>query len=81
MLSTFSLAVCRAAKIGKHGEKGWPSSAYGVSKMCVTQMTEIQQKEMDADPRNDIVINSVSCDSLLINGHFTLLFDGIRKSA
>jgi len=47
------------AKSGNHEENGWPSSAYGVSKVGVSALTFIQQRAFDKDPRTDIVINSV----------------------
>ena len=50
----------RAAKTDEHTKKGWANSAYGTSKMCVTQATVIQQKELDSDPRTDLVLNCVS---------------------
>ncbi|VVC41123.1 Short-chain dehydrogenase/reductase, conserved site,NAD(P)-binding domain,Short-chain [Cinara cedri] len=43
-----------------HEQSGWPSSAYVVSKVAVSALTIIQQKEFDVDPRRkDIVVNSV----------------------
>ena len=53
----------RAAKLGQHTQKGWANSAYGTSKMCVSQATVIQQKEFDSDSRSDIVLNCVSPSS------------------
>jgi carbonyl reductase 1 len=48
------------AKEGKHREKGWPNSAYGVSKVAVSALTRIQQRELDhSRPDDDIVVNSV----------------------
>lgn len=47
-------------KAGNHEAKGWPNTAYGVSKLGVTVMTYIQQAEMDKDDREDLVVNSVS---------------------
>ncbi|CAD5117371.1 DgyrCDS6149 [Dimorphilus gyrociliatus] len=46
-----------AAKSGNHLEKGWPNTAYGVSKMGVSAITHIQQKEFDKDGRH-IIVNS-----------------------
>lgn len=45
------------AKSGNHLEKGWPGTSYGVSKMGVSAITGIQQKEFDKDGRN-IIVNS-----------------------
>jgi len=48
-------------KNGNHAELGWPSSAYGVSKLGVTLMTSIQQREHSEDSsKPDVVINAVS---------------------
>ena len=48
-----------SAKDGSYSAKGWPESAYGSSKIGVTLMSFVQQKEMDKDPREDIVVNAV----------------------
>ena len=49
---------------GDFESKGWPNTdhtAYGVSKIGVTAMTIIQQKEFDKETeRADIVVNAVS---------------------
>ncbi|XP_029342840.1 carbonyl reductase [NADPH] 3-like [Acyrthosiphon pisum] len=47
------------AKGGDHKQSGWPSSAYCVSKVGVSALTFILQRQFDEDPRTDIVINSV----------------------
>ncbi|XP_060867378.1 carbonyl reductase [NADPH] 3-like [Metopolophium dirhodum] len=47
------------AKGGDHKQSGWPSSAYGVSKVGVSALTCILQRQFDLDSRTDIVINSV----------------------
>jgi len=48
-----------AAKVGDHEKKGWPNTTYGVSKMGVTAMSIIQQRDIDKDrSRSDIVINA-----------------------
>jgi len=61
---TFFL-LCSDVKNGNHGELGWPSSAYGVSKLGVTLMTSIQQREhIEDSSKPDVVINAVSCDCL-----------------
>lgn len=49
----------RAAKNGDHSTKGWPNSAYIVSKVGVSALTFIQQRQLDEDPREDLVINCV----------------------
>ncbi|KAK3099315.1 hypothetical protein FSP39_002537 [Pinctada imbricata] len=64
-----TLAVCnylfdllrphaRAAKKGDHKKKGYADSAYGMSKVGVSAITTVQAREMDKDPRDDIIINS-----------------------
>jgi len=46
---------------GNHQQLGWPQTAYGVSKIGVSLMTPIQQREVAADSsKPDIVINAVS---------------------
>ncbi|CAL8110919.1 unnamed protein product [Orchesella dallaii] len=45
---------------GKHFEAGWPNTAYGVSKVAVSALGRIQQREFDEKrPNDDIVINNV----------------------
>lgn len=43
---------------GRHVEEGWPSSAYGVSKIGVTALARVLGRELAGDPR-DIKINAV----------------------
>ncbi|THD18769.1 Carbonyl reductase [Fasciola hepatica] len=47
----------RHAENGDHGENGWPNTAYGVSKLCLTKASYILGEQLAKDPRN-IVINS-----------------------
>lgn len=49
----------QAAKEGKNEEKGWGRSAYNVSKVGITVLSFIQQREFDADPREDLIVNAV----------------------
>lgn len=42
-----------------HQNFGWPTSAYSVSKVGVSALTQIQQRAFDTDTRPDIVVNSV----------------------
>lgn len=42
-----------------HKEKGWSGSAYLTSKVCLTALTWIQQREFDKDSREDILVNAV----------------------
>jgi len=53
-------AFVRLAKESKHRENGWPNSAYAVSKVAVSALTRIQQRELDQSrPGDDLVVNSV----------------------
>ncbi|CAI9726670.1 Hypothetical predicted protein [Octopus vulgaris] len=48
-------------KNGDYKAKGWPSfyyAAYGVSKIGVTNMSIIQQKVLDGEGKEDIVVNA-----------------------
>lgn len=47
------------AEAGNHSEQGWPNSTYIVSKIGWSALSRIQQKLMDGDPREDIVVNHV----------------------
>ncbi|XP_046567679.1 carbonyl reductase [NADPH] 1-like [Haliotis rubra] len=47
-----------AAKAGKHQDLGFPNSAYGMSKVAVTVMSFIQDRDIRKDSREDIVINA-----------------------
>ncbi|XP_075537402.1 carbonyl reductase [NADPH] 1-like isoform X2 [Dermacentor variabilis] len=49
----------QAAKEGKNDEKGWGHSAYNASKVGITVLSFIQQREFNADPREDLVVNAV----------------------
>lgn len=49
----------RAAAEGKNKELGWGESAYVVSKVGVTALTKIQQRQFDSDSREGIVVNAV----------------------
>jgi len=53
--------LCSDVRNGNHQELGWPQTAYGVSKIGMTLMTVIQQRELTADSsKPDIVVNAVS---------------------
>jgi carbonyl reductase 1 len=43
---------------GTHAQKGWPSSAYRVSKVGLNALTRILARELDGDPRR-ILVNAV----------------------
>jgi len=47
------------ANAGTHGSYGWPNSTYVVSKIGWSALSRIQQRQMEQDPRQDIVINHV----------------------
>ena len=52
--------VFSASKEGVHYEQGWPNSAYATSKVLLSAVTPIQQREFDKlRPGQDIVVNSV----------------------
>jgi hypothetical protein len=50
----------RQTKLRDHFENGWPNNAYAVSKVGVSALTRIQQREMDKiRPDDGILINHV----------------------
>lgn len=58
-----------SAKDGTVQEKGWPEYSYGVTKIGVTLMTYVHQKELNKDQsRPDIVVNAVSYVALSSKG-------------
>lgn len=68
----------RIAKEGKNKELGWGVSAYNVSKVGVSALTIIQQREFDKEtPNRNISVNSVHpgyVDTDMTNhkGHLTI---------
>jgi carbonyl reductase 1 len=45
---------------GQHVEKGWPNTAYGMSKVALTALSFIQQRQFNSDTtREDIIVNAV----------------------
>jgi len=51
---------CRDVKEGTFQEHGWPQTAYGISKVGVTLISPILQREIDGDTsRSDIIVNAV----------------------
>jgi len=53
-------AFVSAAKDGTHKSKGWPNSTYQVSKVGVSALTRIQQRNLDENRSGeDIVVNCV----------------------
>lgn len=58
-ISSFMTKFVTDVRNGNHQQLGWPQTAYGVSKIGVSLMTPIQQRELDADcSKPDIVINA-----------------------
>lgn len=47
------------AKDGVNVEKGWGRSAYNISKVGLTVLSFIQQRDFDKDSRSDLVVNAV----------------------
>ncbi|XP_021378270.1 carbonyl reductase [NADPH] 1-like [Mizuhopecten yessoensis] len=54
-----------SAKTGTYGNLGWPEMAYGVSKLGVTVLSIIQQRNLLLDARPDIIINTC-CPGLVM---------------
>ena len=51
----------RCAVAGTHEAKGWPNSAYGMSKMGVTALTRVQAAKIATDPSKEgVVLTCVS---------------------
>jgi len=54
-------SLSRSVKDGTHKEAGWPNSAYVVSKIAISALTIVQQREIHAcRPNDDILVNSVT---------------------
>lgn len=51
--------LLRYAKAGTHQQHGYSNSAYGMSKVGLTALTKIQQRNFDKDSRPDLVVNAV----------------------
>ena len=58
------IAVGSLAQEDKHQAAGWPNSAYGVSKIGVTVMSMVQQRELDAQKKEDVIVNAVRVPGL-----------------
>uniref|UniRef100_A0A1B6KVH8 carbonyl reductase (NADPH) n=1 Tax=Graphocephala atropunctata TaxID=36148 RepID=A0A1B6KVH8_9HEMI len=58
-LSELMQEFVKSAAEGKNKEQGWGQSAYAVSKVGVTALTRIQQRQFDTDPRPGITVNAV----------------------
>jgi len=67
-----------SAHNGTHAQKGWPNSTYVVSKVGLSAMSRMQQRDIDKDStRSDIVINHVhpgyvDTDMTSHKGHLTI---------
>ncbi|XP_061163368.1 carbonyl reductase [NADPH] 1-like isoform X2 [Saccostrea echinata] len=48
----------QAAKNGDHEKKGYSNSAYGMSKVGASVLSQIQHRQLSADPREDIIVNA-----------------------
>jgi len=48
-----------SANSGNHGDHGWHNSTYSVSKIGLSALSRIQQRELAKDSRADIVVNHV----------------------
>jgi len=51
-----------AVKTGNLAKLGWPhifGPSYTISKIAISALTRIQQREFDLDSREDLVVNSV----------------------
>ncbi|CAG0901771.1 unnamed protein product [Cyprideis torosa] len=58
-------------RAGKEVEGGWPESPYSFSKVAVSALTRVQQRQFDADERPGIFVNHVHpgyVDTSLSNG-------------
>ncbi|XP_069802222.1 carbonyl reductase [NADPH] 1-like [Dendropsophus ebraccatus] len=49
------------AKNGVHQERGWPNTAYGVSKMGVTVLSKIQAREIKKTRKGDGILLNACC--------------------
>ena len=68
-----------------HEDHGWPDRCYVVSKIALSALTRIQQREFDRDGREDLIVNSadpgwVDTD---MSGHRGVLTieEGIKQSS
>lgn len=65
LLNCCVLYYNRLAQENKHREHGFPDEAYGFSKIGMTVMSILQQKALDAQGLEDVVVNGVSTDSMI----------------
>uniref|UniRef100_A0A0B7ATQ6 carbonyl reductase (NADPH) n=1 Tax=Arion vulgaris TaxID=1028688 RepID=A0A0B7ATQ6_9EUPU len=76
-LSSLMKIFVQAAQDKTLEKEGFPESAYGVSKIGVTVMSLIQQKELDKQGKEDVVVNAccpgyVDTDMSSHKGHLTI---------
>jgi len=58
-LSDLMKEFARVVRAQDGDSRGWPGTFYGVTKLGVTILSALQQKELDRRPRNDILVNAV----------------------
>jgi len=59
-LSSLINKFIELTKSDTHFENGWPNSAYDVSKVAVSALSRIQQRELNSSrPEDDIIVNHV----------------------
>jgi len=76
-LNSLMQEFVKAAAEGRHKEEGWGESAYAVSKVGVSALTRVHQRQFDNDSRPGIVVNSahpgyVNTDMSSHKGHLTI---------
>lgn len=77
-LSELMNSFVKAAEENSHTQFGWPNNAYVVSKVGVSALTIIQQREFNSDNRrSDLIVNSVhpgyvDTDMTRHKGHLTI---------
>uniref|UniRef100_A0A8D8LDN9 carbonyl reductase (NADPH) n=1 Tax=Cacopsylla melanoneura TaxID=428564 RepID=A0A8D8LDN9_9HEMI len=73
------------AEAGTHSDKGWPNSAYGVTKIGVTKLSFLQHQLLSQDTtREDLVVNCVHpgyCNTDMSNGKGPLTIEQGARSA
>jgi carbonyl reductase 1 len=73
-LSSLLKKFVELAQTGSHQQQGYSNSAYGMSKIGVTALTKIQQRNFDKSDKPDIVVNAccpgyVNTDMTSHKGH------------
>lgn len=58
-LDALAYEYIKDVETGAHLDKGWPNSAYATSKVLLSALTQVQYRDFQSDPREDIVINAV----------------------